>query len=175
MTDIENPKSLEQETHLGLKGALKSFEGTALIPTIRAALEAAAIRPYAYDLEMSGHAQYFGFPATCERGRTEEESELSPIVKAIFAGLEEDKMILEYPERGTVHLKSWSMYPADGSDPYEGNAFRTAKLFSDSLLAVKDVETDEVLAYAASLSSDGGRKGYAFISTNDVIPDNMNR
>ncbi|MET0980308.1 MAG: hypothetical protein ABWX90_03570 [Candidatus Saccharimonadales bacterium] len=168
MNNFENQKDIEKETHLGLKGALESFEGTALIPLIKASLEEADIKPYAYDLEESGHAEYLGFPATSARRNSSGESSLSPIVSAIKVALEQGEIDLELASKN-VRLKPWSMYPEDGSDPYAGNAHRTSKLNSVGLLALKDAESGEVLAFAARLASDGGRGGHAFISTNDVI------
>jgi hypothetical protein len=88
---------------------------------------------------------------------------------AIEAALEDETMTVSHPKIGSVKLKPWSMYPSDGSDPWEGNAHRTAKLNSVGLLELKSVETDEVVAYAAPLSSDGGREGFAILSTNDVL------
>jgi hypothetical protein len=171
---FENQKSNEKEPALGLKGALESFEGTALIPLIKASLEEANIKPYAYDLEKSGHAEYLGLPATSARRNGGGESSLSPIVSAIKVALEEEKISLE-PASENVRLKPWRMYPEDGSDPYVGNAHRTAKLNNAGLLALKDAESGEILAFAARLGSDGGRAGHAFISTNDVIETDVPR
>lgn len=168
MSEITN-NSNEQIQYLGLAEAMASFEGTALVPIIEASLTEAGINSSGYDPVKFNHANYCGLLTTEVDSHDAISDTVSPIVTALNREIKEGRLQVVTPELGAVRLPSWSMYPQDGADPYEGNAWRTSKVSKVSLREFRDVQTGNVVAYAVRLGSDGGRPGYAIISTNDVL------
>jgi hypothetical protein len=173
MNELDNLENIDNEIPLNLKGSLKSFLGTELAPLIKKSLESANINPNTYELENYGHENYYGFPVTeAKSPYATEDVELSPIVLAIFDGVREGKIVLDYTVSNDVELIPATMDRFNGSnEPFHGigsNADILRKLFSTSLEGLVDAETGNVLAYAVALSSDGGKEGHAIISTNDV-------
>ncbi|MDB5186329.1 MAG: hypothetical protein JWL85_852 [Candidatus Saccharibacteria bacterium] len=172
MNEIVNPENMDNEP-LNLQASLRSFLGTGLAPLIQESLELAGINPNTYVLGNYGHENYYGFPATVAiyPGKNE-TAKLSPIVLAIFEGIHEGRIVLDPTAHNDVELIPATMDRFNGSDePFHGlgsNADKLQKLFSMSLEGLVDAETRNVLAYAVALSSDGGKEGYAIISTNDV-------
>lgn len=175
MNELDNPENINNEIPLNLKGSLKSFLGTELAPLIKKSLESVDINPNMYELENYGHENYCGFPVTeAKNPYSNEDVELSPIVLAIFDGVREGKIVLDYTAPNDVELIPATMDRFNGSDEtFHGlgsNADKLRKLLSVSLEGLVDTETGNVLAYAVALSGDGGREGHAIISTNDVRP-----
>ena len=168
MSEIENNLN-EQMQRLGLAEAMVSFEGTALAPLIEASLTEAGINPNGYDPAKYNHANYCGLLATEVDPRDAISGTISPIVSALNTELNEGRLQISAPELGTVRLPSWSMHPGYGVDPYKGNAWRSSKLNELSMRELKDVQTGRIVAYVASLGTDGGRPGFAILSTNDVL------
>jgi hypothetical protein len=162
---------VEQAPRLFLSEAMASFEGTELAPLIGASLAEAGINPAGYEPKKHGHFEYRGFPATEADSDGYSDHTPSPIVTAIEKGIDSGEITMErMPEHSDVRIPAWSMYPRDESDPYAGNAWRTAKLTMLGGYKLTDTQTGNVLAYMPRLGSDGGRGGYAIISTNDVVP-----
>ena len=146
---------------IGLQGPMSSFEGTSLVSLIKEALDTAGIDPRKYEIS-NEHANYHGFPAT-ERGFNEDEDvKLSPIIEAIFDGLENGSIVTKPADPNKVNIIS-------DKDNKTSNARLLTKLYSFNLEEILDAKSGNIMAYAAPLSSDGGRSGYAILSTNDVI------
>jgi hypothetical protein len=157
-TDVPDAEYGER---LGLKGILGAFEGTPMVPLIREALSTAGINPPQYDLEKSGHYNYYGLPTTLpnssQRGMT-----MSPIAEAVHEGLDSDRISLRRVDPNTVRFVNGVEAP----DVYPNLLNRLVPL---NVNALHDVATDKMLAYAVPLSSDGGRPGHVILSTNQVV------
>ena len=146
---------------IGLQGAMSSFEGTLLVPLIKNALDTAGIDPRKYEIA-DEHAIYRGLPATERRFNEDESVKVSPIIEAIFDGLEDGSIVTQPTGFDKVDIVS-------DKDNKTSNARLLTKLYSFNLEEIIDVKSGDVMAYAAPLSSDGGRSGYAILSTNDVL------
>lgn len=152
----------------GFAEALISFEGTPFAGFIAESLTQAGIDPSGYDPRRHGHDNYMGLLASTPDG-VGERTNPSPVITALERSITSNEITLSHVDQSQVGIPPWSMYPADGSDPYQGNAWRTSKLSSFSLMELRDAQTGSTLGYLAGLSSDGGRQGYALLSINDVV------
>lgn len=166
---MSNPNH-EPVRHLGLKEGMESFEGTPFVPMIEAALSEAGIDPVGYDPLRYGHDEYCGLPATTPSDRHSPKSP-SPIITYLDKAVQSGQIAVIKPALGTVSFKQYSMYPLEGAEPIDPNAWRTSKLATIGMVSFTDSVTGQVLAYGAPLSGDGGREGHAIISTNSVTID----
>lgn len=148
----------KKEEFIGLKGKLKAFELTPLAPLIRSTLEYAGINPVHYRINEFGHANYHGLPATEPQG----DEVVSPIVEGIYKGMQAGQIVTEPITDKDVAF-------TDDPDLLDSNPNLLNKLFPLNVEGIYDVESGETLAYAVPTSADGGREGYAILSTKHVI------
>jgi hypothetical protein len=137
-----------------LEGSLAAFNGTPAAVIIHEAFDEAGPQPGKYDTQ---YCNYYGFPTTGPTGFSNEGEGISPIMRKFVEKIESGE-VLEKPVSMLTHRINY--------DSERASLLRSIYDFTTVLV---DAETNEVIAYLAGLTSDGGRSGEALLSPKDVV------